>query len=150
MKERGKARTTTLPKRRKLDAREVKQSTIFASLMSLNSDGILKQEKGSRLPVKVDVSWGTYKLKEAVFEKFQRYNKNVEGKQKSDYKLVYKNGDTIRFIFGTDVDFTIKGYKDDLGVGYSSVVVYLMDYDDKLAEDELPDASRYFSNLLPI
>ena len=58
----------------------------------------------------------------------------------------------IRSIPGTDVDFTIRRYKEDLRVGYSSIVVYLMEHDDELAEDDASQiiTNRYFSNLLPL
>ena len=59
-----------LPKKIKLDSRNVQGTTIFASPLKEDADGNFKQEKGSRLPIKAGVSWGAQRLKEAVFEKF--------------------------------------------------------------------------------
>lgn len=128
LKERSKSRTTTLPQKRKIDIREVKESTIFASILRRDEGDNLKQEKGSRLPIKVNTDWGPYPLKQAVFEKFQRYHRNFHHNKISDFKLVYKSGEVIKYIPGTKTEFSVKKYKEDLGVGYHSIVVYLMEY----------------------
>ena len=146
VKERSKTRTTILPKKRKLDLRLVKETTIFASILHREADGSLKQMKGSRLPIKVNTDWGPHPLKEAVFENFQRYNKSLALNTIHNFKLVYKDGDLIRFIPGTKIDFTVKGYKEDLGIGYSAIVVYLLEYftdsnDNDDDSNELPDIS---------
>ena len=145
LRQKGKSRTTTLPKKRKLDKRAVIETTIYSSILKQGADGTLKQEKGSRLPIKVNVEWGPYPLKQAVFEKFKRYNNNLALNSIEDFKLVYKNGDVIRHIPGTDIPFTLKGYKEDLGVGYNSLVVYLQEYMESSSsdEDEFPDASAF-------
>ena len=143
----GQRRTSNFAaKKKKNDKRNCDETTIYASMMRKDDEDNLKQEKGSRLPVKVKTDWGPYDLHKAVFEKFQRYNKYCEQKSKSDFKLIYKSGEVIKTIPGTDVPFTIKGYKEDLGVGYSSVIVYLLEYDSfSSSEDEdlnvvLPEA----------
>ena len=120
----------TMPKKKKLDGREVQESTIYASLAYMDENDNIKQVRSKRTPVIVKVDWNAYELKTAVFEKFQRYHhKTFEGKIKHDFKLVYKNGDVIKKIPGTDIDFTIKRYKEDLGVGYTAIIVYLLPYD---------------------
>ena len=44
----------------------------------------------------------------------------------------------IKTIPGTDVPFTIKRYTENLGVRYSSVIVYLLEYDSfTSSEDEM-------------
>ena len=81
-----------------------------------------------------------------MFEKFGRYNRNeFEGKGILDCKLVYKNGERIKYIPGTTTDFTIKLYKENLGTGYNSIVIYLLKY--KL-KDEEEDTEVYLPSVL--
>ena len=54
------------------------------------------------------MNWGSYDLKKAVFEKFKRYNKAVEDCDITEFKLVYKSGDVIKHIPGTETLFTVK------------------------------------------
>ena len=99
--------------------------------MKRTSQGTFKQDRGTRLPIKVNVDWGVYRLKEAVFEKFERYNDSICGQNIVEYDLVYKNGQPIVNIPGTQDSFTIQKYKNDLGVGYQSINVYLLPHNDQ-------------------
>ena len=48
----GKLRTArNLPRKRKLDSRNLQETKIFASLLKEDVDGNFKQEKGIRLPI---------------------------------------------------------------------------------------------------
>ena len=98
--------------------------------MKRTSQGTFKQDRGTRLPIKVNVDWGIYWLKEAVFEKFERYNDSICGRNIVEYDLVYKNGQPIANIPGTQDHSTIQKCKDDLGVSYQSIV-YLLPHDDE-------------------
>ena len=142
VKERSSSRSaTTFPKKSKIDKREVKETTIYASVGEIDDVGNIKQIKGSRLPVKVEVDWGSYQLKNAVFDKLERYNNLVKGKRKSSYRLAYRNGETVKYLPGTEIEFTVKKYKEDLGVGYSSILVYLIEYEylsNSSEDEELP------------
>ena len=66
----------------------------------------------------------------------------------ADIKLVYKNGELARHIPGTNTPFILRDYKEDLGVGYNSISLYLLPYEnmdflyDNSIEDELPAFSR--------
>ena len=109
VKERSSSRSaTTFPKKSKIDKREVKETTIYASVGEIDDVGNIKQIKGSRLPVKVEVDWGSYQLKNAVFDKLERYNNLVKGKRKSSYRLAYRNGETVKYLPGTEIEFTVK------------------------------------------
>ena len=55
--------------------------------MKRTSQGISKRDRGTRLPIKVNVDWGVYRLKEAVFEKFERYNDSICGRNVVEYDL---------------------------------------------------------------
>ena len=50
---------------------------------------------------------------------------------------MYKNGEKIKYIPCTTTDFTIKLYKEDLGTGYSLVVVYLLEYELENEEEDI-------------
>lgn len=140
VRERSKSRVSAFPSKKKLDAREVKETTIFASLGELDDSGNIKQLKRSRLPVKVEVDWGAYQVKQAIFNKLERYNNVVKGREISSFRLTYKSGETVRYLPGTKIDFTIKEYKNDSGVGYSSIILFLVEYRDfsSDSETELP------------
>ena len=98
--DKGKLRTArNLPKKNKFDSRNMLETKMFASLLKEDAESNLKQGKGIRPPIKVpvEVSGGYQRLKEAVFEKFARYNrKGLQGKGILHYKLVYKNGERIK------------------------------------------------------
>ena len=114
-----------------------KEATIFGSILKDN----MKQERGSRLPVNVNVSWGASEVRKAVYDKMCRYNKHIGDWSELDYNLVYKSGEKILFIPGTKIPFTVEKYKEDLGLPYQNINVYLQLYDYTNDELKLPSAS---------
>ena len=64
-----------------------------------------------------------------------------------DYKLVYKSGEIIENIPGTEIPFTIEKYKADLGVGYQNIHVYLMLHINEFSEEESDEDFPVFSSL---
>lgn len=129
-----KARTHT--KKNKVISEQV---TVYGSMLKAD----LKQDRGTRTPIIVEKTFGANELKNAIYEKISRYHKHVADFEKSDYKLVYKSGDTIRCIPGTQTPFTIEGYKKDLGVGYQNLNFYLMLYEVfSSSEDEVKPSWR--------
>ena len=65
-----------------------------------------------------------------IFDKFMRYNSTVKKLKLSDVKLVYKSVEISQFIQGTNIPFTVKGYREDLGVSYHAIVLSLFPYED--------------------
>lgn len=129
-----KARTNFT--KRKKDSKKI-QVTVYGSVMKAD----LKQDRGIRLPIIVEPSWGSSELKTVIYEKMCRYHKHVGDFEISDYKLVYKTGESVKFIPGTKTPFTVEAYKADLGVGYQNLTFYLMLYEISSDEDiELPSA----------
>ena len=55
--------------------------------MKRTSQGTSKRDRGTRLPIEVNVDWGVYRLKEAVFEKLERYNDSICGRNMVEYDL---------------------------------------------------------------
>ena len=64
-----------------------------------------------------------------------RYHQHIADWVQSDCKLVYKNNETIRYIPGTNVPFTVEKYKEDLGLPYHKINVYLQLYEDSGDEE---------------
>lgn len=138
MEKKGRERTSTFkPKTNKKDKREMSETVIFASMLRRsNDDDALKQVRGSRCPVKCLVESTPVELKRVVYEKMKRYNKEVSNYEIHELKLCYKDGEQIRFIPGTRTPFTLKAYKEDLGVGYQAVGVYLLPYEVHASDDD--------------
>ena len=121
------------------DWREKDVVLIHASLL-LAVKGALIEERVSKLPVTVNISCYHIDLKKTIFDKFKRYNATVKKLQLIDVKLVYKSGEVIRFIPGTNIPFTVKAYKEDLGVSYHAIVLHLLPYEDlNDTDDEYAD-----------
>ena len=138
-KQKSNNRMMQYQKRKKSDRREKDVVLIHASLL-LAVKGALIQERGSRLPVAVNVSWDHVDLKKAIFDKCKRYNATVKKLELSDAELVYKSGEMVRFIPGTNIPFTVKVYKEDLVVSYHAIVLYLLPYEDlNDTDDEYAD-----------
>ena len=71
IKEKKQERRTFFQRKKQIDKRKTNDTTKFASLMKRTSQGTFKQDRGTRLTIKVNIDWGVYRLKEAVFEKFE-------------------------------------------------------------------------------
>lgn len=100
-------------------------------------DDNFKQVRDSRCPIKCQPTVDHIQLKQVVYDKMRRYNSEVALYKMEDLKLCYKNGERIHNIPGTDTPFSLKAYKDDLGVCYHTIVVYLMPYEsDFLIDDD--------------
>ena len=81
--------------------------TVNGSLLKAN----LKQDRGTSTPVIVEKSFGPYELKRVIYEKVSRYHTHVSDFDRIEYKLVYKTGDTIKYIPGTEIPFTVENTK---------------------------------------
>ena len=62
----------------------------------------------------------------ATFEEFLNSKRKARTNFHSLGKKKDKNGEVITNIPGTNIPFTVSGYKADLGVGYQNIHVYLM------------------------
>ena len=102
---------------------------IHASLL-LAVKGALIEERVSKLPVTVNISCYHIDLKKTIFNNFKRYNATVKKLELINVKLVYKSGEVMRFIPGTNIPFTAKAYKEDLGVSCHAIVLHLLPYED--------------------
>ena len=54
-----------------------------------------------------------------------------------DYKLAYKSGTIVRHLPGSSQPFVLQEYKKALGMPYSRICFYLMEYEASDDEDDL-------------
>jgi len=79
----------------------------------------------------------------AGYEKMKQYNPSFKAALYQTM-LTYKSGTRVRFLPGTNIPFTVKLYKEDLGVSYSRIVLYLLEVDNTDSEeDEFLDHSVF-------
>ena len=129
---------------RKKDGRLTEETHISIAVLK-NVFGTFKVARGTILPVKVGVNDDSYAVKKAAFDKLSRYNPDFPCHQITDCKLAYRSGERVRYLPGTNLPFTVKSYKEDLGVSYNRLTLYLLPYDDDCdsdAEDLFESNSR--------
>ena len=85
--------------------------------------------------VKVSVNDDPYAVKKAAFDKLSRYNPDFPCRKIRYCKLAYRSGERVRYLPGTNLPFTVKSYKEDLGVSYNRLTLYLLPYDDDCDSD---------------
>lgn len=128
-----------------IDNRNTNEAYITAGILRDNN-GTLKPERGSHIPVKVDVNAGPFDVKKAAYDKIKRYNPDFAAIDASSCKLVYKCGTRVQYLPGTNIPFTVKKYKEDLGVSYSKVALYLFEYDslvDQWHSEDVTDVTDF-------
>ena len=94
--------------------------------MKEDSVDTLKLVRGSHLPVKVHVDFDSIQLKKAAVDKMVRYNRYLVSHEIYDYRLCYKNGETVNFIPGNNVPFILRTYKENVGLSYGRITLYLV------------------------
>ena len=88
--------------------------------------GVFRQVSGSRTPVFVKPNDEYNSVKTAAYEKLSRYVEEMrEYQSKHELDLCYRNGNLAVSLPDTIQDFTVKGYKEDLGCKYFHIVLYL-------------------------
>ena len=124
------------------DKRYKTETTIVIKEM-ICKNGVLNPRGGFSIPLQVKTDDDAYKVKKAGNEKMSRYCPDF-CYNFSDVKLVYKSGEVVRYIPGTDIPFTVQRYKEDSGLSYGRIVLYLQQYeaDGEDLEEFLPP-TRY-------
>ena len=120
--------------------------TIHVSMARKINDDTFRQVAGSRTPVSLDASSTYDEVKRKAFDKLKRYVPEMEPFNNWDIDLCFRSGEVAIFLPGTTVEFTLDGYKNDLGVKYSQVLLYLKPHD----KPDIPsDDSSTDSDSLP-
>lgn len=137
-KEKGSERVSHFHVKKKR-VKENEDISIFISVLR-QSDGQLRQISGSRIPLNnVKPQWNHVELKRASYEKLKRYNNIIATKTYEEVKLVYRSGENCRYLPGTTTPFTLEAYKNDLGVKYRAIVLYLQAYGDNMEDSDSSD-----------
>ena len=128
----------------------LKKRKALKSSYSLNEGviitvGILKNVKGEIKPVRrTHIPWklklraSVGKFKKSASDKLSPYCVEFVYDETIYDKLCYKSGETVENVPGTNIPFTLDGYKEDLLLSpYAKVILYLMV--DDFSDTELPD-----------
>lgn len=91
--------------------------------MKLDNDGNLKKCRGKMLPIKVLPSAGKNEILEKAVRKHANHDKNIQG----DIEHVLLNGDgnEISTLPGTEKEFVLKEYKEDVGKNYNRITLFV-------------------------
>ena len=90
------------------------------------------------MPCKVKLRASVGEIKKSAFEKLCRYCVEFVCDDIIYCKLCYESGEIVENISGTNIPFTLDGYKEHLLVlSYAKVILYLMV--DDFSDTDLPD-----------
>ena len=125
-------------KKKKGDKRFADKALITIKEM-LTKNGNLNPRSGFSIPLECNTNDNAFTIKKNGHEKMKRYSPNFDCEIEG-CKLVYKSGDYIQFIPGTKEPFSLRRYKEDSGLAYSRITLYLQKYDDDEDDFDFPSA----------
>jgi hypothetical protein len=111
-----------------------KEETIQIGVMFWNEDySLLSAKRGSNMPLKIESNVDNEVLKAKSVEKQHRFNSGVvKSSNAIGYKLLYPDKTEVKSSFSWQKkEFTLRGYKEELGKPYSRINFYVcsnMDY----------------------
>lgn len=114
--------------KRKIVKKDVAEEVKINVSMLRFINNALRQVNGSRTPVMISVSANYDEVKRAAYTKLKRYVPELQSFKYSDLELCYRTGDIALTLPGTNTEFSVEKYKEDLGVKYSQMVLYLKPY----------------------
>ena len=111
--------------------------TITVAILK-NVKGEIKPVRGTRMPCKVKLKASVGEIKKSAFDKLSRYCVEFACDDIICCKICYESGEIVENIPGTNIPFTLDGYKEDLLVSsYAKVILYLMV--DDISDTNLPN-----------
>ena len=96
--------------------------------LAYNSNGELKQRRGSSLPIDVKCNISDITLKRVALDKHLAFNKQLP--RDHEFVLLYPDFQQVKYIPGTSQPFTLRCYKECLGKPYQRITLYLCDEED--------------------
>lgn len=96
--------------------------------LAYNSDGELKQRRGSSLPIDVKCNISDITLKRVALDKHLAFNKELP--RDHEFLLLYPDLQQVKYVPGTSQHFTLRCYKECLGKPYQRITLYLCDKED--------------------
>ena len=96
---------------------------INVGLIETNEKGVVAIKRGSRLATKVLKSFGPTEVAHAAVRKHADYDQFFCGSD--DYVLCYPDQKIVQFIPGSNKEFTVELYKEEIGKPYSKIDLFL-------------------------
>ena len=90
----------------------------------LLKDGKLAVRRGATLPLTVAPSVGSHELLRRAVEKHSRFNQNLVDPSKT-YRLLHADHEEVNTIPGTEKQFTLKQYKEEIDKPYLRITFFL-------------------------
>lgn len=88
--------------------------------------GELKSKRGKRIPVVVGVNATANAIIQAAVEKHKNHDRKFYvPKGPEDFALLYPDGSEVKVIPGTQAEFKLCDYKDDLGKSYHRMILFI-------------------------
>ena len=97
--------------------------SINIGYMKLDGDGNLKRCRGKTLPIKVLPSAGRHTILEKAVKKHANHDKNILGKL--EHVLLNSDGNEITTLPGTEKEFVLSEYKEDIGKNYNRITLFI-------------------------
>jgi hypothetical protein len=111
------------PKAKKKKIEKKEEVLINVGLMDVDFTGSLKRVFGKTLPVKLSTDMNYDEVLERSLKKWKDYDRTFS--KERDYVLAYPDTNLARTIPGTDEEFILKKYEEDLGKSYSRITLFL-------------------------
>ena len=102
---------------------KVNEVSINIGYMKLDSDGNLKRCRGKTLPIKVLPTAGRNVILEKAVRKHANHDKNIL--DKLEHVLLNADGNEIITLPGTEKEFVLSEYKEDIGKNYNRITLFI-------------------------
>lgn len=100
-------------------------------------DGNLSVKRGVTLPLSVSPKINSEDLLRKAVDKHNRFNNNlISSTHPSSYRLLYQDKTEVKTLPGSDENFVLRRYQEEIGKSYGRITFYLCSVDD------------YFDNLM--
>ena len=97
--------------------------SINIGYMKLDGEGNLKRCRGKTLPIKVLPSAGRNTILEKAVKKHADHDKNILGE--IEHVLLNADGNEITTLPGTEKEFVLSEYKEDIGKNYNRITLFI-------------------------
>ena len=102
---------------------KVSEVSINIGYMKSDSDGNLKRYRGKMLPIKVSPTAGRNVILEKAVRKHANHSNNIL--DKLTHVLLIADGNEIITLPGTEKEFVLSEYKEDIGKNYNCITLFI-------------------------
>ena len=92
---------------------------INVGLIETNEKGIVSIKRGSRLAIKIAKKLSAKEFAGVAVKKHADHDQFFCGSD--EYVLCYPDQSIVQFILGTNIEFTVERYKEEIGKPYSKI-----------------------------